>query len=472
MKPCCAVDKIAKAMNRLRSTISAWKRRSGDHPKLTVILDAASNYGTVIWMGVLSLLSIPIYIRHLGPGEWGVVAACMTLQGALAFLDAGLGQIMPRSLARVAGLRDQEYFTFESFSRLYMIIGLAGFIAGQVAISWTVEHWFISSQSSPLHLELALRLVLIQFLFAFANNANVGYWNGMQLQRKGNLRAGTFAMLRHGTAIVIVLWGWPTAFGYLVPFVIVTIAEWISNRRAIKRIYELSATPASVVQRGDLLALLRDGWSFYVAVLVGLVLTQTDRLFLSSTQELTQYGYYVVVANLGVAFSGLQTPLLRAYFPTIAREARARGSSKAGSLGKLLLGVLILCVMPTTLAIVLAPELLMAWLKSPSIVQAATRPMRFILAGVAVNAVYNVIYQVLLAEGAGGIVVAINALAIATVLVVANWSRVDGGIATGGYMCLAAAICQLLFGSIWLLGLRRRTSMVTGQPQKEEAPLL
>ena len=98
----------------------------------TVARNVVSNYATVVWMSGLSFAFVPIYVRNLGPAEWGVVAACVTLQGFLALLDVGLGQIMPRSFARVAGNAREEAALFRAYSRIYTVLALSGFVAGEL----------------------------------------------------------------------------------------------------------------------------------------------------------------------------------------------------------------------------------------------------------------------------------------------------------------------------------------------------
>ncbi|EDU8677762.1 oligosaccharide flippase family protein, partial [Salmonella enterica subsp. houtenae] len=54
------------------------------------------------------------------------------------------------------------------------------------------------------------------------------------------------------------------------------------------------------------------------AVLIGLLVTQLDRIILSRTLDLTIYGYYILGATLAQYFLQLQYPLLRVFFPRLA----------------------------------------------------------------------------------------------------------------------------------------------------------
>src|SRR5438876_480978 len=95
-----------------------------------------TNYAAAVWLGILSLVLIPVYLNRLGPGQWGIVAICITIQSFLGLLDAGLSNIMPRNLAQVAGDKGRELKAFVIFSRLYLGLGVFGFLVGQMGTGW------------------------------------------------------------------------------------------------------------------------------------------------------------------------------------------------------------------------------------------------------------------------------------------------------------------------------------------------
>lgn len=417
--------------------------------------NALSNYLAVAWTALLSLAVIPIYVRTLGAGEWGVVAACMTLQGFLTLLDAGFGQILPRSLARVSGDPSEEARVFRAYDRIYATLAVAGFAGGQLLAGVAARRWFQASGVDAAHLELSLRVVLVQFLFQFANGVHVGFWSGMQLQEEGNLRTTGFVTLRHAAALASVLLLSPSALGYLVPFAVVCALEWGANRAAIRRRH-LRDLGAVEVRRGEIAAIVREAGTFTAAILVGLLVSQADRIVLSRSQSLTHFGYYVIVANLAMAFMNLHGPLTRAYFPRIAAED-ARGERGGQALRHLLLGVLVACVLPCLAAAAAAPALLSAWLHDPAIVAAGTLPLRLLLLAVALNALYGVAYTRMLSRGAGRTAIVVNVAALGAV---ALTTALDGGrlgIALGGAIWLASAGTQLALGLAWATLNRRWT---------------
>jgi hypothetical protein len=274
-----------------------------------------SNYASVVWMGLLSLGLIPVYLRVLGPEQWGIVAICMAIQGFMGLLDAGLGQIMPRDMALASADKARQAHVFALFSRSYMMLGLIGFVVGQLAVPYLIAHWFNNGQGLAEGTEWVLRLVIAQFFFQFSNNAHAGYWNGLQEQKTANLRLCFFGTLKHMGALAMVsLWS-PHALSYLLPFTVVAALEWWLNRRSVRQ--ELGDAHGSPLVWHDFQTLAHNAGLLAAGVLVGMVVSQMDRIVLSRTLDAATYGSYVIVANLGLAFMQLQYPLMRAFFPRV-----------------------------------------------------------------------------------------------------------------------------------------------------------
>lgn len=413
-----------------------------------------TNYLAVAWMGALTLGLIPVYLARLGPEEWGVVALCIAIQGFFGLLDSGLGQIMPRDVARVAGDRAREAQIFRLFTRAYAILGFVGFVLGQLAVPWLIAHWFNGGNGLSANAGPALRLVLVQFLFQFANNASLGFWNGVQAQTTANWRQCLFATGKHALALIAISTWRAEATSYLLAFAFVSFLEWWANRRAVLR--SLGRVERSVpVASRDLRQLAEDAGVFAAGVLIGMLVTQVDRIVLSRSVDVASFGRYVIVANLGVAFTQLQYPLVRAYFPRIVQESE-RGAG-AGT-RHLLWGVGAMCVLPCALVALLAPWILDLWIGDPETVRVGVSPLRLILLSVASNALYQLVYQQILVRGQGRFLLITNLTALLVVTPTVVWAAPRLGIVAGGLAWVLLGVVQWIFGVWWLRRSRRRAS--------------
>lgn len=413
------------------------------------------NYLNVVWMGGLSLALIPVYLRKLGPEQWGVVAICMAIQGFLSLLDVGLSQIMPRDVARADGDPPAARRIFAVYERSYLVLGLIGLVAGQLAVPWLIEVWFNKGEGLDGSAGMALRLVLVQFFFQFMNNANTGYWNGIQAQKLANLRQCGFGTLKHLSALTLVFFWAAEPVAYLIPFVAVAFLEWLFNRRTVMVGFGPQVSPG--LSRDDFHTLARQAGVLAAGVLIGMLVSQIDRVILSRSAGVVEYGRYVIVANLGLAFLQLQYPLMRALFPRIVLAEIGRGG-KTSSLS-MYVGVTVLCIAPCVIVAALAPLVLRLWVGDPVLVAEGTAPLRLILCAVAINTLYSVAYQKLVAQGRNRLVVAIN-LASLCVVAPLTWVAAERlGIVAGGLAWLASSLIQLGLGLFWVSARKRREAI-------------
>jgi O-antigen/teichoic acid export membrane protein len=415
-----------------------------------------SNYAAVVWMGVLSLGLIPVYLRVLGPEQWGIVAICMAIQGFMGLLDAGLGQIMPRDMALASGNKSREAKVFALFSRSYMTLGLIGFVVGQISVPYLIAHWFNNGQGLADGTEWVLRLVIAQFFFQFSNNAHAGYWSGLQEQKTANFRLCFFGTAKHLGALAMVNLWVPNALSYLLPFTLVAGLEWWLNRSSIRR--GLGNAPVDALAWHDFKALAHNAGLLAAGVLVGMVVSQMDRIVLSRTLDAATYGSYVIVANLGLAFMQLQYPLMRAFFPRVVRASSEGVATKnwllAGS-------VIVLCVAPCLLTAVAAPWVLETWLSNPAMASAGVAPLRLILCAVALNAIYHLIYQRIVAKGESRAVVWINVVVLSLVAPMLYFAAPLYGTVAGGMAWFLSSSLQLAMGGYWLLNQRKPSKQRT-----------
>jgi len=391
----------------------------------------------------MSIALIPFYLKWLGSEQWGVVAICMAIQGILGILDAGLGQIMPRDVARVSADTVARVHVFRVFSSAYFVLALAGLILGQIFAHWLAKSWFGQGQSMGEEGELALRFVFCQFFFQFANNAHIGYWNGIQAQATANFRQCFFGSIKHAGALISVYAWKPNAIAYILPFFIFSAAEYFFNRRSVTG--SLKGVVLRRLSITDFKVLAREAGALAFGVVIGMLVSQMDRIVLSRAVGAADFGRYVIVANLGLALMQLQYPLLRAFFPKIASEGGNRNFWLLG------LAVLFLCAVPCLCIVAFAPLLLQVWTGNELLVMSGTAPFRLIVGAVMVNAFYHLIYQRIVLCGKGRLVVMINVVGLIVVASLLFLFAPKYGILMGGVAWLVGSISQFVFGLAWVL---------------------
>src|SRR5882757_8230041 len=68
---------------------------------------AINVFGAIVPL-VVSLLTVPIYIRHIGDARYGLLSIVWVLLGYLGFLDLGLSRAATNALARLRDAPQEE----------------------------------------------------------------------------------------------------------------------------------------------------------------------------------------------------------------------------------------------------------------------------------------------------------------------------------------------------------------------------
>lgn len=407
-----------------------------------------SNYVGVTWLAFLSFATIPIYLHILGRTGWGLIAASLAIQMFLNFLDAGLSQVMPRWLAHGSDDLHEQAKLYRVFATIYFLVGVAGFLIGQLFASTLANAWF--KTDDPAALELGLRIVLVQLLFQFANSANVGFWNGVQLQTLANVRQCLFTTLKHACSLVSMFFIARSPFSYLVSFAVVGVLEFFANRYTVVRRLSVAMKDAQPIGRQEFHAIVLQTGGFSVAVIIGTLVSQLDRIVLTGTQNTTAFGTYVIVANFALAFLQFQAPLTRAFFPRVVIDFKQQASDGSRTMKRLFFGIIVFSVAPCLLAAALSPYILHVWIHNDAIVAQGALPMRLLLVAVALNSIYNVIYMKILTVGASALLIGINIVCFVVELLGIYLIGTDIGIVLGGIIWLINSSTQLGLATLWL----------------------
>jgi O-antigen/teichoic acid export membrane protein len=408
--------------------------------------NALSSFVSMAWLNILSVLSIPIYVKLLGAGSWGIVAACSSLQLLFTIIDLGFGQIVPRWIAREANDTELLRKYIAVFHKIYASLALSAFFSLQAGAYALAHYWFNVPSEQTAQLELCIRLISFQLLFQFANSLYVGIWQGLQLQVQANQRTALFGTMKHVAAMAALFWFAPSPVSYAATFGVVALAELVTSMVATQRkgLMALSSGQAIAVR-----PFIREAAVLSMGILLGLAVSQMDRIVLSRTVSVDSFGVYVVVANLALAFLSLQAPLTRAYFPILVQDIKQNGHANPATLRRLILGTMLVCVLPALAMCIGADWVLRLWLQNEHFVELGAAPLRLLLIAMCLNAIYSCFYQVILAQGFAHIVVKINLVCLLMGIVAVAILQGSTSLWVGGAIWITTTFTQLVLGLAW-----------------------
>jgi O-antigen/teichoic acid export membrane protein len=412
--------------------------------------NAISSIVSLVWLGGISIFTIPIYISIVGIDEWGLIAACASLQILSNFIDAGFSQIVPRWAAKESGSAYGLRKYLGIFRSIYMVLASFLFLSLQIAAPYLASHWFQVSEIKASDLEAGIRIVSIQLFFQFLNSLNIGFWHGLQMQVNANIRVCIFGTLKHAITIIILITMSQKAWAYTLCFALVALIEFVVNYASLSKMLTVSSIQKLNLKL-DVYPIVKEVSLLSAGVLIGLFMSQLDRMVLSRSVDLTSYGIYTILISLALAVLQLQSPVTRAFFPILVQDLQNGGGALRSIMRKMIVGTVAICTLPALAAVVFAPQILTVWINDGSVVAAGVWPLRLLLTAVALNSIYGCIYVIILALGRSDKILKINLGALCIVIImVALVQPYNSGLALGGYIWICTSCAQLILGSGWL----------------------
>jgi O-antigen/teichoic acid export membrane protein len=392
----------------------------------------------------LNLVAIPLQLKILGVGAYGLVGLITTLQVALSALDLGLSATATRL---VASERDNKSNALSSVITSMvtifwiMAVGIAAtfyFLAPWVATNWlkgtTVQADIVTN---------SLRLMAIYVALRWPVSIYAGLITGVERLDVLNVLKTTSASLRLLGGIAVLLAG-ARLEGFLLWFAISGAIEVIA--------YAITAhalVPSLKFRPRISVTALRGIWTFSLSMnliaLSSLLLTQLDRLVISTLLSLEALGYYTLAYTAAHGISLLQVAVNGASFPAFSRATREAPGMLRSRYLKTTELMAYCYALPCCALLFFTHEILSLWIDHVSADRAFVA-LIVIEVGFFLNAMVSSSYLVALACGQPKVPLKVNAVAIALYVPLLYLMVATGGI-------LGAAFCWLALNVYYWLTL-------------------
>jgi O-antigen/teichoic acid export membrane protein len=403
-------------------------------------LNVIANYGGAAWTTIISLIFVPLYIKLMGPGSYGLVGITASLQSVFGLLDFGLPLALNRRLAVLSDSPDDRaevailVRTIESIfvgAAACIILGV-GLLSGPIAL-----HWLKSATLSPDHVRWAV--VTAGVAIAARWPAAVYSQGLLGLQRQGTVQAITCgcAGAQAIGAITGLVFIAPSVFVFLGWIAFVGCCETLLLRAALYRAlgaaYPFRVRFAMLKQIGGFSAGLTG-----IGV-TSIILTQADKIVVSKYFSLELFGYYTLAWATSMGLIRLIGPIQTAVFPRFAQLAAQGSFAESAALYHSSSQFVATILAPiTATAVFFAHDILLLWTRDPVITEATAPLFTIFVIGTALNGLMNIPYMVQLAYGVTRLTLSVNILMIALLVPAMAWAAHMGNLAltAGGWIAL------------------------------------
>ncbi len=347
-----------------------------------------ANYVGKSWSAVLGIVLVPVYIKFVGIEAYGLVGFSATLASVMSLLNLGFGATINRELAKRSVLPDSGKSQRDLVRTLETIYWGIAIFSGVIVIfgaSFITNSWInIENLDSNVVLK-SIQLMGISVALRFPMALYQGGLMGLQKQVLVNGILIANGTLR-GIGAVLVLWlispsiyvffAWQ-AFTSLTGSLALFVAVWKS-------------LPKSKARPKFRFIILKEVWKYAAAMsvsaIVGVVLSQLDKIILSKMLPLKIFAYYTIATTVASAVWMIIIPFNQAIFPKLVQLYEERKKSELINLFHISTQVLSLILLPVSgILIFYSKEILTIWLDDPTVVENAYLIMSLLVTGTMLN---------------------------------------------------------------------------------------
>jgi O-antigen/teichoic acid export membrane protein len=279
-----------------------------------------ANFSFRICNVTISLLALPLYLHILGPEAYGVIGFYAAISAAISILDFGLTVTTTREVARLCCISDSRLLLANlcrTFEIVYWITGsflilLIGSLAPLVVSGWLNVQSLNPTSVCQSVVSMGCTIGLL-WPFNFYSGALIG----LEKQIPLNLIQLAISILKNGGSLVILYWLSPTIEAFFMWQAACSLIQTLLTRDLLNRYISLKIG--------------RFKWDILIGVqrftiqtsglaILTLLLANIDKIILSKTLSLTNFGYYSLASTGATIVNQICVPVFSTFLPRYTNE--------------------------------------------------------------------------------------------------------------------------------------------------------
>lgn len=376
------------------------------------------------WVALMGIVFVPLYIRYLGIEAYGVIGLFAVLQAWLSLLDIGLTPMLGREMARFTGgshtnerIRDLLR-SVETVAACIAILIAGGLWVGS---DWLAREWLRAETLPATAASQAFAIMGIVTALRVVEGVHRSSLVGLQRQVLVNGISASLATLRGLGAVGVLLWIAPTIQAFFIWQGVISLMTVCMFAAGTYR-----SLPAAMRPGRFSISALRGVWRFAGGMLattfLALLLTQVDKVLLSTLLSLSEYGYYMLAAAVAGALYMLISPVTQAWYPRLCQLHSLNQSKQMASAYHQ--GAQLVTVTAGSAGIVVAlfsETLLHLWTQDRMLATHAAPVLSVMILGNLLNGLMWMPYQAQLAHGWTSLAVRTNIVAVILIVPAILW---------------------------------------------------
>lgn len=375
-------------------------------------------FGNLI-ITLIAILSIPLYIKLLGTESYGLIGFYTTLNTVFSVLDMGLSATMVREMAWFSDKPDKAQDMRDLARTLEVIFWTIAICIGLIIVltsSYIAQTWIINTTLPFSSISHSIMLMGILLTFHFPMALYIGGLTGLQKLVILNVIIVCTEIFKFIAVILIFKLQTPSVDTFFYAQIIVVTISCISMGTIYwKKLPMSSFSPTfKKVQ-------LKRIWKFTAGMgaisIVGVALTQMDKIVLLRLLSLKQYGYYVFAGTVSTLLYKLINPIFQTLYPKIVQMVSKGESEKLKNNYHNYCQLMLVLILPMSLTIGLySKEIIFLWTKNMILATEAYQIVSVLLIGTTIHGIMFIPYALQLAHGITKLSFYINLVSIFVLL--------------------------------------------------------
>jgi len=384
----------------------------------------AANFAGKAWHGIFSLAFVPIYIKLMGVEVYGLLGIFLSLSALFALLDMGLTATLNRELSRLSVTKNSAQESrnlVRTFEVVYWGIGILIGIAVIILAPLLAKYWINSTSISSETIEQALLIMGILLAAQWPNAIYSGGLKGLQRQVGLNVIKSVSIMVRHGGAVLVLLFISPSILSFFLWQFFVALLTTIVLAVRLWKLLPKSGHRSKFDKN-----LFVKNWRFASGMmsisLVTILLTQLDKIILSKMLTLEMFGYYMLAFSVASVLTSLVIPVHSALFPRFSQLVAGGREVDISNLYHRGCQLVSIIILPISITLVFfAEEVLSLWIGDPVVVRNTHMLLSLLIIGTLINAFMILPLTLMLSYGWTRLAFLQNAISVVLLIPLMLW---------------------------------------------------
>jgi O-antigen/teichoic acid export membrane protein len=361
-----------------------------------------TNYISRAWAALVALLFLPLYANVLGSEAYGLIGTFTILQAWALLFDFGLTPTLNREMARFrAGVRSAEsindlLLTLEiigattCFTVAVIIIASASYLATHLLTPQKMSLDTLIHALQVMGFVVAMRW-LEQIYRAALQGLQDQVWLGKSFMITETMRwAGAYVAIYLIRADAITFFIWQAISSIATLFVL--------RFRVTRHLSTGSYRP--VFRLSEIYEIRQFAGGMFLSALLTFTLTQIDKVLVSQTVSLSEFGFYMLASAASGGLLQLIIPMNQSTLPKMVEYVSQNDSLGLSELFISTSKWITVIITPVSMLMVFFPDsIILLWTGNSDTVEYVSPILPWLALGAMVNGIMNTPYILQLAHG-------------------------------------------------------------------------